>query len=146
VFKSIIVPVDGSQPSNAAIDLAVSLSRDGGARLTLCHVLSIPRPVHDAGGFAREEMMDEETKAGHALLDEAQKRAAGQGVKAEKVLQSGSVADGVLAEAEQRKCDAIVMGSHGRGRVLRAVLGSASIEVIDRATVPIIIAPHAALH
>jgi nucleotide-binding universal stress UspA family protein len=142
MFQSIIVPVDGSDPSNAAIDLAAALSQVCGSHVTLCHVLSIPRPAHDAGGFAREEMMSEEVQAGHAVLDAALKRAASLGIKADTALQSGSVADGVLAEAQERKCDAIVMGSRGRGAVMRAVLGSATCDVINRSPIPIIVAPH----
>jgi nucleotide-binding universal stress UspA family protein len=142
VFKSIIVPVDGSEPSNAAVDLAASLAQKLGASVTVCHVVAIPRPAHDAGGFAREEMMDEEIKAGRAVLDAAERRAARLRVKVNKVLQSGSVAEGILAEARQRACDAIVMGSRGRGNLARAVLGSATTDIINRSPIPVIVAPH----
>jgi nucleotide-binding universal stress UspA family protein len=142
VFKSIIVPVDGSQPSNAAVDLAASLARENGARVTVCHVVSMPRPVHDAGGFAREEMMGEEVSAGHAVLEAAERRAKAAGVNVDKVLQSGSVAEGILAEAQERACDAIVMGSRGHTIVVRAVLGSATTDIINRSPIPVIVAPH----
>ncbi len=142
MFKSIIVPVDGSEPSNAAIDLAVALSKACGASVTLCHVLAIPRPAHDAGGFAREQMMEEEVKIGHAILDACAQRAAAAGVSVEKVLQTGSPVDGILDEARDRRCDAIVMGSRGRGSVARAILGSVTCDVINRAAIPVIVAPH----
>lgn len=143
MFTSIIVPVDGSEPSNAAIDLAAALSKACGATLTLCHVVRTPRPMHDAGGFAREQMMQDETHAGHAVLDAASKRAAAQGITAATVLQSGTVAEGILAEARERGCDAIVMGSRGRGTLARAVLGSAASDIISQASIPVIVAPHA---
>lgn len=142
MFDNVIVAVDGSPSSDAAIDLAASLCRQTGARLTLCHVLSLPRPVHDAGGFARESMMADEVKTGHALLDAAERRLQASGVNADKVLQTGSVADGLLAEAADRHCDAILMGSRGRGALARAVLGSAASDVISRSTIPVIVAPH----
>ncbi len=143
MFGSIIVPVDGSEPSNAAIDLAVALSKACGASITLCHVIAVPRPAHDAGGFAREQMMGEEVKTGHAILDAAAQRASSAGVAVGKVLQTGSPVDGILDEARDRHCDAIVMGSRGRGAVARALLGSVVCDVINRATIPVIVAPHA---
>jgi nucleotide-binding universal stress UspA family protein len=142
MFASIIVPVDGSEPSNAAIDLGVALSKACGASVTLCHVLAVPRPAHDAGGFAREQLMGEEVKAGHVILDAGAQRAAVAGVSVGKVLQTGSPVDGILDEARDRHCDAIVMGSRGRGSVARAILGSVTCDVISRATIPVIVAPH----
>jgi len=142
VFKKIIVAVDGSAASDAAIDLAASLCTLCGAHLTLCHVLQVPRPAHDAGGFAREAMMDDETRAGHAVLDAARHRIELAGLSADQVLQTGAAADGLLAETEERGCDAIVMGSRGRGALARAVLGSVASDVISRSPVPVIVAPH----
>ncbi len=142
MFKSIIVPVDGSEPSNAAVDLAVALSKACGASVTLCHVLAIPRPIHDGGGFAREQIMEDEMKTGHAVLDAGAQRAAAAGVSVGKVLQTGAPVDGILDEANKRHCDAIVMGSRGRGWVARAILGSVTTDVINRAPIPVIVAPH----
>jgi nucleotide-binding universal stress UspA family protein len=142
MFANIIVPVDGSEPSNQAIDLACSLSKALGAKVTLCHVVPVPRPPHDGGGFAREEILDEEVKGGHAVLETARARAASKGISPATVLQSGPVAEAVLDEARTRGCDAIVMGSRGRGAVARAVLGSVTYDVIHRSSLPVIIAPH----
>jgi nucleotide-binding universal stress UspA family protein len=142
VFTNVIVAVDGSESSNAAIDLAASLCKMCDARLTLCHVLHVPRPAHDAGGFAREQMMTDEVKAGHAILEAAEKRALAMGVSADKVMQTGSVAQGLFEEAKERGCDVVVMGSRGRGALARAVLGSVVSDVISRSTLPVIVAPH----
>jgi len=142
VFKNVIVAVDGSEASNAAIDLAASLCGTSGARLAVCHVLQMPRPAHDAGGFAREQMMSEEVHTGHEILKAAQERAQTRGVAAEVVLQTGSVADGLFEEAKERGCEAIVMGSRGRGALARAVLGSVVSDVISKSPIPVIVAPH----
>lgn len=142
MFASLIVAVDGSEPSNAAIDLATTLARSGGSSIVLCHVIQLPRPVHDAAGFAREEMLKEETQAGHAVLDAGEQRAASAGVKVAKVIQTGSVAEGILAEARQRGCDAVVIGSRGHSGIARAFAGGATMDLISRSDIPVIVAPH----
>jgi nucleotide-binding universal stress UspA family protein len=48
-------------------------------------------------------------------------------------------ANGILSVAAKRKCDLIVMASHGRRGLPRLLLGSQAFEVVTRATVPVLI-------
>lgn len=141
-FKSILAPVDGSAPSNAAVKLAVQLAKDAGAKLAFCHAVHVPRPAHDAGGFAREQIMEEEKTAAHEILEAARKQAADAGVEAKAVMVGDPVADAILDCAKEHVADLIVMGTHGRSGIVRAVLGSTTADVIGRATVPVMVAPH----
>ena len=102
IFKSILTPVDGSPPSGAAVKLAVWLAREAGAKLVFCHVMAIPLPLHDAGGFAREQIMDEEKTRGHEILDAAAKAAADAGVSAQVALLGGSMVEAVLDAAKEQ--------------------------------------------
>jgi nucleotide-binding universal stress UspA family protein len=141
-FKSILSPVDGSPPSDAAVLLAVQLAKESGAQLTFCHAVAVPLPVHDAGGFAREQMMEEGKAQGNAALDAAKAKAMAAGVQAQTELLAGPVADAILDAAKARGCDVIVMGTHGRSGLARAVLGSKTADVIARSSLPILVAPH----
>jgi nucleotide-binding universal stress UspA family protein len=142
IFKSILTPIDGSAPSNAAITLALALAKDTGAQLVFCHAVHIPRPAHDAGGFAREQIMEEGKKAAHEILEAARTRAADAGVEATAVMIGDPVADAILDCAKKHGSDIIVMGTHGHGGIRRALLGSKTAEVINRASVPVMVAPH----
>lgn len=140
-FKSILTPIDGSASSNAAIKLAISLAKDDGAQLVFCHAVNIPRPMHDAGGFAREQIMEEETKSAHAILDAARKRAGDEGIAAKTVMVGEKVADAILDCAKEYGSDLIIMGTLGHSAIRRLVLGSKTAEVIGRATVPVMVTP-----
>jgi len=142
MFKNIVAPVDGSASSNAAVKLAVQLAKEAGAKLVFCHAVHIPRPAHDAGGFAREQIMEEETEAAHHILEAARKQAADAGVDAKAVMVGDPVADAILDCAKEHGADLIVMGTHGHSAIRRAALGSKTVDVIDRATVPVMVAPH----
>jgi nucleotide-binding universal stress UspA family protein len=142
IFKSVLAPVDGSAPSNAALALAVQLAKEGRASLTFCHAEHVPRPSHDAGGFAREQMMEEGNKTAHEVLDAATKAAAAAGIQAKTALLADPVVDAILEAAQASGADVIVMGTHGRGGIVRALLGSTTADVIARSTVPVLVAPH----
>lgn len=142
IFKSIVAPVDGSAPSNAAVKLAVRLAKDAGAKLAFCHAVSMPRPAHDAGGFAREQMMEEEKTAAHEILEAARKQASDAGIEAKTIMVGDPVVDAILDCAKELGADLIVMGTHGHSGIVRAVLGSTTADVIGRATVPVMVAPH----
>jgi len=141
IFKSILAPIDGSASSDAAIKLAVQLAKDDSAKLVFCHAVHIPRPAHDAGGFAREQIMEEETTTAHQILEAARKQATDAGIDAKAVMLGSPVADAILDCAKEHGADLIVMGTHGHSAIRRAVLGSKTVEVIDRATVPVMVAP-----
>jgi nucleotide-binding universal stress UspA family protein len=142
IFKSILAPVDGSAPSNAAAALAVRLAKEGGASLAFCHAERVPRPAHDAGGFAREQMMEEQNRTAHEVLDAATKLAADAGVEAKTALIGEPIADAIVQAAKDSGADLIVMGTHGRSGIVRAVLGSVTADVIGRTDLPVMVAPH----
>ncbi len=144
LFKAIVVPVDGSPYSDAAVDLAIAAAKADGARLVFCHAVSVPLPSHDAGGFAREQIMEDETSSGRSVLEAARTRAKQAGIDAETQLLADPLADAVLEMVKEKAADLIVMGSHGRGALARAVMGSKTADVISRSPVPVLVAPHVA--
>ncbi|MBV8669103.1 MAG: universal stress protein [Candidatus Eremiobacteraeota bacterium] len=142
MFTSILTPVDGSPPSDAAVKLAIAMAKAYKAKLLFLHAVAIPLPVHDAGGFAREQIVQEEQTRGDAILGEAMKLAKDAGVAAQTQLVGGSVSEAVLTAADEHACDVIVMGTHGRTGIARAVLGSKTADVIARSPLPVLVAPH----
>ena len=142
MFTSILTPVDGSPPSDAAVKLAIAMAKAYKAKLLFLHAVAIPLPVHDAGGFAREQIVQEEQTCGDEILGEAMKLAKDAGVAAQTQLVGGSVSEAVLTAADEHACDVIVMGTHGRTGIARAVLGSKTADVIARSPLPVLVAPH----
>ena len=86
--------------------------------------------------------MEEETTTAHQILEAARKKATDAGIDAKAVMVGSPVADAILDCAKEHGADLIVMGTHGHSAIRRAVLGSKTVEVIDRATVPVMVAPH----
>lgn len=138
-FAHALVPMDFSESARLARDLAASLVLPDGA-ITLLHVLEIP--VAYAGevhltDFARE--LDK--KAADALDREASRLRSKTSAKVNVVSRIGYPGVQTLAAVDHDpSIDLVVMGSHGRTGIVRALLGSVAEKVVRHARCPVLVA------
>ena len=81
-------------------------------------------------------------KFGEGVLDQTRKRVAEAGVSSQGVLRevtSIQVADAILEEAAKRRCELIVMGTHGRRGLSRLTTGSNAELVLRESPVPVLL-------
>jgi nucleotide-binding universal stress UspA family protein len=144
MFKTILVPVDGSEPSEKALTFALDLAASQKADVRFCHV-PIRSKAHELGAhipLSREvvgSQWDDVQQAGRTILDAARYRAQELGLRAETALHSGSPADAIIELADRDGVDLIIMGSHGYEGPFRALVSSTAETVIRRAPVPVIV-------
>jgi nucleotide-binding universal stress UspA family protein len=127
MFKSILVPLDGSPESNEALPTAQALARQTGASVTLLRVLPWP-----AASEHREATAEARTK-----LDRTAAELADSGIRAEPALRHGDAADEILEQCRAQNADLILMRTHARAGLERAVLGSVTQRVLHEARVPV---------
>jgi nucleotide-binding universal stress UspA family protein len=145
MYSHILVPTDGSPLSRAAIKTAVALARALGARVTGLFAAPAPTPILfrnrlPAGYATPHENEALISKAAAAHLHVIQKAADAAGVPCTCVsVKSDFPADTILAEAKRRKCDLIVMASHGRRGLKGMLLGSETQKVLARATISVLV-------
>jgi nucleotide-binding universal stress UspA family protein len=143
VFRRLLVPIDGSAPSNAAVTLAVDLARDQRAQVVFAHAVEVLAEQYAAWEGTAELPSDPaERIVTKEMLDRAQSAATEAGVDASTTVVHGDVIEAILNLAEERGVDLIVMGSHGRSGIARALLGSKAEGMMRRSRVPVLIAPH----
>jgi nucleotide-binding universal stress UspA family protein len=148
-FSEIVVAFDGSGPSQRASAFAIALAAREGAHLAFCSAVS---PVTSYVAAIEGSPADlksarralEEDARGHCL--EAMSRAAAQGVDASSVVLDGDPAGEILRLAQSLCATAIVVGTHGRRGIARAVLGSVAVAIVRGARVPVfVVGPQAAI-
>ena len=141
----ILVPVDFSPCSQAAVDYAASLAERFDAALEVLHVwdpvrtMSPPAgPGGRAGGGARELSEFAVTEPGQAMdgvLDALEKRGL---PRVRGRLATGDPPTAILDAGASDGCDLIVMGTHGRTGLARFVFGSVAEAVVRRAPCPVL--------
>ena len=146
MYKHLLVATDGSKLSNKAIKTAARLASSLGARLTGVYV--IPEYVAPVYGEAaiyvpqtspkryREITEKEARKALSVVEIEAQTEV----VECATMHVTNSQAwNGILKAARAKKCDLIVMASHGRRGISALVLGSETNKVLTHSSIPVLV-------
>lgn len=143
MFKKIVAPVDGSEPSDAAVSLAVQIARDQGATIVFVHVCEVAKIAAMVGGptvgVDPSYALEAEREWGEIALRSASERAGNADVKGETCIEEGSSVTTILDVARERNADLIVMGSHGRGGIARALLGSVTEGVLRHSPIPVLV-------
>jgi nucleotide-binding universal stress UspA family protein len=147
LLKTVLVATDGSEPAARALTFAIGLARKHGATLVLCTSVDTSAAISSCAspyGFDAGRAIQALEGAAREILVRASATATVAGVAHATMLLSGSAAAAILDCAEAERCDAIVVGTHGRGAVKRLFLGSTAADVLRRSNVPVfIVPPHA---
>lgn len=145
MFKRILVATDGSELADKAVAKAIDLAAEQEAELTAFTVVRIqPKSYMDGSTVVESEEIDRMAgdRAEHArkMLAAIEIRATACGVRINTAMvKSNRVADSIVEAARKNGSDLIVMASHGRIGLTRAVLGSETAHVLANSDVPVLV-------
>lgn len=153
LFEKILVPLDGSEHSLRALEIAIQIAKKFDGKITLIHVYSVTiRPV----------MMPEPTtltppmipvmtpaevskaveatrKAGASILTEGEQKVKAEEVQVETLLKEGHTVQEIIRTAKEGKFDLIVIGGRGISKIRELLLGSVTDGVIHHAPCPVLV-------
>jgi nucleotide-binding universal stress UspA family protein len=135
--KTILVATDFSECAEQALDYAVALAGVLDAKIHLLNVIVIPAMgIPEVGIAVSSTLIESTARTQQAELD---KRAAGHAAAGiETLLRTGDARDVILDAAREIGADLIVMGTHGRRGVRRALIGSIAESVVRTAPCPVL--------
>ncbi len=139
-WKRILCPIDFSDASRAALEVAAELSRRYGAKVALFHAYPVPGYTFPDGSFvASSKMLDELSEQASRHLLEWKGIAEGMGIAhVETATAVGEPAHEILAFAKEQHTDLVVLGTHGRTGIQHALMGSVAERVVRRSTCPVL--------
>ncbi len=146
MYKNILVSTDGSKLSDKAIKTAVNLARDTGAKLTGVYVIpTYVAPAYGEGVMYAPALSPKRYK--EVTEREARKALAAVEIEARTadvaylgtVVTDDSPWEGIIGVAKAKKCDLIVMASHGRRGLSGLVLGSETTKVLTHSKIPVLV-------
>lgn len=147
-IRNIVVPVDGSDNAERALELATDIGEKYGASISLLHVLLTGLEPLQATRLARKAGVPDHQlslhgsyvdtsrqrevleQIGNKLLEQAKARVEAAGVAdVDTTMRQGPTARNILKFAKEKEADLIVMGSRGLGDISGLLLGSVSHRV-----------------
>jgi len=139
-WKRICCPIDFSDASRAAMEVAADLARRFGAELVLFHAYPVPGYTFPDGSVVASPKMLQELADGAERHLEAWRRdaevAGASRVEAAKV--AGEPAAEIVSFAREQGVDLLVLGTHGRTGLEHALMGSIAERVVRRARCPVL--------
>lgn len=134
----ILVPVDGSESANRAIDHVIrQATNQTGMDI---HVLNVQIPIlsgHVKMFITEQQLNDYYRDEGYAALKSAQERLKQANVAHTHHISVGHVAETIAQYAKENTIDQIIMGTRGMGAISDFVLGSVATKVIHLSSVPV---------
>ncbi|MFC4359466.1 universal stress protein [Halobium salinum] len=137
MYQDIVVPTDGSGPSERAVAHAIDLATRYDARLHALYVVDV-----DALGpvdFDASRIVGGLEAEGDAVTDRVVDAAEAAGVRVRKAIVDGSPAEAIVDYVAAEGADLVVMGTHGRRGLDRFLLGSVTERVLRTAPVPVLV-------
>lgn len=144
MYEKILVAFDGSETSKRALMEALRLARLTGAQVCVAHVIDVVAPLGMGLTYVPAELIEAYREDAKRKLEEARAEAKAAGVGCETdLLELQSVTDGVAdclhRCASRFGAQLVVLGTHGRRGVKRAVLGSVAEQFTREAECPVLL-------
>ncbi|CQH57972.1 UspA domain protein [Halobacterium hubeiense] len=135
MYDDVLLPTDGSGAADAAVPHAIELADRYGARL---HVLYVADTTEYSTVTFEDDVVDPLAEEGQSVVDEVVEKAGDLNVEAVGVVMKGGAYETILQYVEDEGIDVVVMGTHGRRGLDRALLGSVTERIVRTSDVPVL--------
>ena len=146
-YKHIMLPVDGSELSRKAEKECIAFAKSTKAKVTAIHVVShfhlhyqpwaTPKSVHTK---IEKEHEEEAMAIAQKMISAVTKRVKSDGVECDGLVVVGDHPyEEIISNAENRKCDLIMMASHGLKGLNAVLLGSETVKVLTHTKIPVLV-------
>jgi nucleotide-binding universal stress UspA family protein len=146
MYKHILVPTDGSKLSNSAAKAAARLAGETGARITAMYVIEPYTPPSESeavafyAAYGAKEYEQATKKSAASAIAKVKAAAAAAKVPCDGfAVTASSPWRGIVDTAKSKKCDLIVMASHGRRGLESLLLGSETQKVLTHSKTPVLV-------
>ena len=142
LFRQILVPIDGSEPSLQAVRMALHfIELSPVCKMTVLYVIDkvVLSELVRFSKHGEKEVEAELEEQGHRYLELARKEAERQGVPAQCQTRKGDPFEEIIAAANNLRADLIIMGHAGRRGTTRVLIGSVTQRVLDYAPCPVLV-------
>jgi nucleotide-binding universal stress UspA family protein len=144
MYRHILIPTDGSEPAEHGVAHGLALAKSLGAKVSVIFVVEPLSEMRRGPPFleALSKYAELRNEQATSVLDRAASAAKEAGVSCKTIqVENGQPHQAIIAAAEDRGCDLIVMSSHGRSGLAMLLIGSVTNKVLTQAKTPVLVCP-----
>lgn len=140
-MKNILVPTDFSDQAEMALKVAAQLARKFDGEIYLLHMLELPLQLIDPVNGSSHNLPEAIffMKLAHQRFSKIMKEPYLEGVKIHETVEFHRAFDGIMEIGKEKKCDLIVMGSHGASGFQEMFIGSNTEKVVRHSEIPVLV-------
>ena len=142
-MNKILVAIDFSEKTPLIISQAQAIAASTDSQIFLVHITP-PDPDfvgYETGPQTERDFLAHQFREEHRQIQQLAEALRQQQLKAVGLLLNGSTVETIIKEAEKLRVDLIVVGSHGRGGLVKILVGSVSEGILRHAKVPVLVVP-----
>ncbi|RIW12704.1 universal stress protein [Algoriphagus lacus] len=133
----IIVPIDFSDNSIKALELAILLSEKGKTEITIVHIIELVYDFASQAAVALDSLHKESAK----LIKELEAKYSNSGVKFDHEIHEGTASISIARIAKEREATLIIMGTRGATGIKKTLFGSTAVNLLKEANCPVLVVP-----
>jgi nucleotide-binding universal stress UspA family protein len=137
-FRAILIAIDNEPVAAHAADVGAELARALGAQLALVHVVDSALGYPADTGIPPNELIASAKEEAKRLVGDFRRRLPPPATALE-FIEAGNPAEAIVRAAKEWPADLVVIGSHGRGGLKRALVGSVAEGVMRHAPCPVLV-------
>jgi nucleotide-binding universal stress UspA family protein len=141
VYHDILIPTDGSEGSEAAVEQGVAIASDCGATVHFLYVVDIGEEMSASGvGTIADDLAETHRQEAEDALGDGEQRAETAGVGHEREILEGVPHEAITQYADERDTDLVVVGASGESGLTDRLLGTTSEKVVSSADASVLVA------
>lgn len=140
-MRNILVPTDFSPRAEMALKVAAQLARKFDGEIFLLHMLELPLQLIDPIGGGSQNIPEAIffMKLAHQRFSKIMREPYLEGIKVHETVEFHRAFDGIMEISKEKKCDLIVMGSHGASGFQEMFIGSNTEKVVRHSEIPVLV-------
>lgn len=140
-MKNILVPTDFSDQAEKALKVAAQLANKFDGEIYLLHMLELPLQLIDPVNGSSHNLPEAIffMKLAHQRFSKIMKEPFLKGIKVHETVEFHRAFDGIMEIGKEKKCDLIVMGSHGASGFQEMFIGSNTEKVVRHSEIPVLV-------
>ena len=140
MYKTILVPLDGSKCAESILPHVESLAKAFGSDVILLRVVdNAPASVTTTAAQIRKEDFESDQETTESYLGEKSDELRKKGLNVRTLILYGAAVKSIIEAAGEQKVDLITMGRHGRSGISQAFYGSVAAGVLNRVDRPLLL-------